>query len=209
MAKQLLSTSGDGTNRLWSAELGQPLFVLSARRRAGLRELCPDGKLIVTAEVEQDEPDAESQNIHLWDAESGRPLPGLPGHSGAVLAAAFSPDGRRLLTGAADRAARIVALPRPCRIGGTLAVVAASGLGDGGGVRPRWDRALTAATDKVVRVFAALPMASCCSRCHTGRRSRPARYSPDGAAHSDDDAGRCRLPLGCRDGASGCPAGRA
>jgi WD40 repeat protein/tetratricopeptide (TPR) repeat protein len=43
---------------------------------------------------------------HLWDAATGNLLGFLP-HANAVLAVAFSPDGRRVLTGSADQTARL------------------------------------------------------------------------------------------------------
>jgi WD40 repeat protein len=43
---------------------------------------------------------------YIWDVQTGRTSV-LTGHSGAVTSVAFSPDGRRLLTGSNDRTARI------------------------------------------------------------------------------------------------------
>lgn len=43
----------------------------------------------------------------VWDTVSGRELVRLEGHAGHVLAAAFSPDGRQVLTGGMDMTARL------------------------------------------------------------------------------------------------------
>jgi WD40 repeat protein len=43
----------------------------------------------------------------IWNTESGQQMAILKGHDGLVLTAAFSPDGRRLITGGTDKTARI------------------------------------------------------------------------------------------------------
>ena len=47
------------------------------------------------------------KTARLWEARTGRPL-GIPlEHQDAVLAVAFSPDGRTVLTGSRDKTARL------------------------------------------------------------------------------------------------------
>jgi WD40 repeat protein len=58
-----------------------------------------------------------SFSMRLWDAESGRALGSLSGHQGGVSIAAFSPDGKRVVTAGDDGTARVyivdlVHLPR-------------------------------------------------------------------------------------------------
>ena len=56
---------------------------------------------------------SDDKSARLWEADSGRLLATILGHSGAVLSVAFSPDGRRVLTGSVDRTARLwIVLPR-------------------------------------------------------------------------------------------------
>ena len=43
----------------------------------------------------------------MWDAASGQELLTLKGHKEWIIAVAFSPDGQRIVTGSADRTARI------------------------------------------------------------------------------------------------------
>src|SRR5208282_234234 len=44
----------------------------------------------------------------VWDVESGKPIgKPLKGHRGIVLNAAFSPDGKRIVTGSSDYEARV------------------------------------------------------------------------------------------------------
>jgi WD40 repeat protein len=43
----------------------------------------------------------------VWDAETGRPLATLTGHTARVNDAAFSPDGKRIVTASQDDTARV------------------------------------------------------------------------------------------------------
>ncbi len=45
--------------------------------------------------------------IHLWDARGNREIASLKGHEGEILFIAFSPDGSRIVSSAADRTARV------------------------------------------------------------------------------------------------------
>jgi WD40 repeat protein len=45
----------------------------------------------------------ESGEVRVWDAAGGRPVGQFKGHAMRVMALAFSPDGKTLLSGAADR----------------------------------------------------------------------------------------------------------
>ena len=43
----------------------------------------------------------------MWDGESGREIAVLKGHTHVLSSAAFSPDGKRVVTASADRTARL------------------------------------------------------------------------------------------------------
>jgi WD40 repeat protein len=58
----------------------------------------PSHKLAVTS---------EGQNIAVWDTTDGRTKLLLTGHEGPVGAVAFSPDGKRIVSGGADRSIRV------------------------------------------------------------------------------------------------------
>src|SRR5262249_36565157 len=50
---------------------------------------------------------SDDRTVRVWDAESGRFLFALQGHTDAVVAVAISPDGKYLATASPDRSARL------------------------------------------------------------------------------------------------------
>ena len=47
------------------------------------------------------------KTLRVWDADSGRPLAVLQGHQNSVRTAAYSPDGKRIVTASEDNTARV------------------------------------------------------------------------------------------------------
>jgi len=52
-------------------------------------------------------PESFDQTLRVWDAQSGRELRQLAGHTDAIVGVAISPDGRYILSGSLDRTARL------------------------------------------------------------------------------------------------------
>jgi WD40 repeat protein len=86
-----LTTSEDGTARVWNARTGEPV---SPYLRHGARiwrgAFSPDGRTVATG--------SDDRTVRLWDPETGLPMSGSLEHSDSVGRLAFSPDGHRLLT---------------------------------------------------------------------------------------------------------------
>jgi WD40 repeat protein len=99
--KRLIS-SGDVTVRIWETVTGRECAVLQQARAYALA-VSPTGTLLAVA---TDEPDRRHR-IDLWDLPAGRKLASLDGHRGLVQCLAFSPDGRRLVSGSADTTALV------------------------------------------------------------------------------------------------------
>ncbi|MYD21493.1 MAG: hypothetical protein F4X04_04590, partial [Holophagales bacterium] len=55
----------------------------------------PDGGTIATASADN--------NVHIWDAHTGKYQKTLTGHRNSVNSVAFSPDGKKLASGSLDR----------------------------------------------------------------------------------------------------------
>src|SRR5262249_51142016 len=103
-----ISVAGESYVMLWDAATGRMVrefeHVPSTRWRLGydgrrLLTFSPDGSLPAAAGV--------YDSIHLWSVATGREVDTLQGPGGKVLSLAFSPDGRRLITGSEDTTALV------------------------------------------------------------------------------------------------------
>ena len=62
-----------------------------------------DGRRIASADSDH--------TVSLWDAETGKELHRLAGHTDAVYGVAFSADGRFLVSGGKDKSVRVWRVP--------------------------------------------------------------------------------------------------
>ena len=110
---ELVATaSEDHTARIWNAHTGAPVApALQHSEEVTCAAFSPDGQRLVTASGESifrlfhfnDRPG----EARVWDVVTGKPLtPPMP-HKLSVFYAAFSPDGRRVVTASEDKTARV------------------------------------------------------------------------------------------------------
>ena len=101
--QRIVMQSADNSVRVLDATDGKELYVL-VKPDEGLSYFASshDGRRIVTVSGSGTE-----SRIHVWDSRTGQRLATLRGHSGSVIHAGFSPDGRLLVTTSTDKSARV------------------------------------------------------------------------------------------------------
>lgn len=92
-----IAIAGDDALRIWDAETGEERYAITGPFIGAVR-FSPDGRLLATGGV---------GGMALWDAETGQEILTFEGHTGPVVAVAFSPDGSQLVSGAFDTLAKI------------------------------------------------------------------------------------------------------
>jgi RNA polymerase sigma factor (sigma-70 family) len=91
--KTLVTSSQDGTIRIWSAATGKQLRVIDTKRHARSEiAVSPDGAIVAASEYGRD-------TISLWAADTGKKLRSIATAQSVVSALAFSPDGSILVSG--------------------------------------------------------------------------------------------------------------
>ncbi len=154
--------TSDGTARVWDAQTGSQLALLSGVEAAAFS---PDGQRLVTA--------SSDGTARVWDAKTGSQLALLSG----VEAAAFSPDGQRIVTASADTTARVW----DAQTGRQLALL--SGHEDRvytAAFSPDGQRIVTASADKTARVWSAKTGSEIALLSGHEDVVRAAAFSPDG-----------------------------
>ena len=96
-----MTASFDNTARLWEAESGKQIAVLKGHTGVGVR-------------ARRSAPTASASSPRLPTTRRGCGTPraasrsrSLKGHTGSVRSAAFSPDGKRIVTASEDNTARL------------------------------------------------------------------------------------------------------
>jgi RNA polymerase sigma factor (sigma-70 family) len=98
---RLLATAGqDGVPRLWRLGADDKPLELSEPNYWLLHvAFSPDGRTLLTAARQAG---GVKSPLRLWDVATGKERAGFPGHQGTAAAAAFSPDGRVIVSGGGD-----------------------------------------------------------------------------------------------------------
>ncbi|AIE86618.1 AAA-like domain-containing protein [Fimbriimonas ginsengisoli] len=110
-SSKVLSTSYDGTARIWNVKDGSQGPILQHGSWVSAAEWSPDGRRIVTS--------CADRYVRIFDADDGFEILKLSGHTDSVLDAEFTRDGKTLVTSSADHTVRFWRSERitPTRVG--------------------------------------------------------------------------------------------
>jgi WD40 repeat protein len=111
--KRLVTGCSDGRVRVYDLTKGALLREIIAHNTPNMQAIycvafSPDGKQVVSGSIDQ--------TLKLWDAASGKMMQEFKaykekafekGHQEAVLSAAFSPDGKQIVSGSMDRTIKV------------------------------------------------------------------------------------------------------
>ncbi|NWG20313.1 MAG: PD40 domain-containing protein [Chloroflexi bacterium] len=98
-------------------------------------------------------PESFDQTLRVWDAQSGRELRQLAGHTDAIVGVAISPDGRYILSGSLDRTARLWNLATGQEVRRFVGHTGTTGLAGAIAFTPDGRRMLTAGTAGTARLW--------------------------------------------------------
>ena len=98
-----IAVCGSDGVRILDAANGKVLRLLEEKEKYGVSSVAfaPDSRTLIEGTGDWED------NASIWDVESGKRLHTLHGHAKVVLAVAYSPDGKHVITGGQDGTARI------------------------------------------------------------------------------------------------------
>jgi WD40 repeat protein len=154
--KQLVSASNDKTVRVWDLATGKTIRIIRGESAPGnwgtiyAMALSPDARWLAVSGYMHGNDRAVASAVRLYDFANGKLVALLKGHTQVVFALAFSPDGKRLISGSGDTTAIVWDLATRRQVlrlsGHTKAVKAVAFTNDG-------RRVVTGSSDETLRLW--------------------------------------------------------
>ena len=177
--KTVVTASDDKTARIWEVATGREIATLRGHKDSVVTAaFSPDGRSVVTTSFDRLAVLKTAENTaRVWDAFTGKETATLKGHDGVVFLAAFSPDGKTIVTASFDKTTRLW----DAATGGEIAVL--RGHEEGvftAAFTPDGKTIVTGSFDKMARLWdAATAKEVAVLRGHEGFIPF-AKFSPDG-----------------------------
>ena len=138
---QLATASEDGVS-IWNTTTGEELFAIQEAGNIMRVAFSPDDKLLATGG-----PDGM---VAIWDAETGRQILSLFGHTRPIFGIGFTPDGLRLATASGDETVKIWDIETGEEL---LTLVGHTGRVHGLAITLDGSRLVTAGEDGISRIY--------------------------------------------------------
>ncbi|HIL69015.1 MAG TPA: hypothetical protein EYG38_04100 [Verrucomicrobia bacterium] len=102
----IVTVSLDHKIRLWNAESGNEISMMTSRGVTRSIDFSPDGERMLTVYSEATE-GIGTPSIEIWEPKYGRELLSIKAHSDSIQKAVWSRSGDRIITGSTDRMAGV------------------------------------------------------------------------------------------------------
>ena len=96
------TASRDGVIKIWNIATGKAYITIDDMKNVQSLQYTKDDQMLIIA---------IDNNIQLWDIATGTPVEILTGHTSFVTDIAYSPDGKKLLSGSKDKTLRLWTIP--------------------------------------------------------------------------------------------------
>jgi len=106
--KYVASGSLDGTARVWEARTGREIARVNHEVYVSAVAFSPDGKYVISGGCDKKDENYRciGGTARVWEAQTGREVARMS-HNNAVVAVAFSPDGKYVVSGSFDGTVRV------------------------------------------------------------------------------------------------------
>jgi WD40 repeat protein len=166
----IATASDDGSARIWEATTGAQIARLKQAGKVRGLAFSPDGLRLASG------PNGRNNDVVIWEILAARIVVRMSGHTETISMVSFSPDGRRILTSAADKTARIW----DAATGQQLMVLAHKERVSHAAYSPDGKRLITTSADKTARIWDPASGQQLLVLSGHNEQVEEAQFSPDG-----------------------------